>query len=116
MIGHGKESEESCSSANQDEKKVIERNDQEETQNVLDLCKGDILDILTMHIAAPLEAFVQKKWHRSWLQLFMQSWKPGRFVAVRRRSDLSSSCMSVHSDTEMCFFVGENILSFCVLD
>ncbi|XP_049667081.1 uncharacterized protein LOC126043146 isoform X2 [Accipiter gentilis] len=61
MIGHGKESEESCSSANQDEKKVIERNDQEETQNVLDLCKGDILDILTMHIAAPLEAFVQKK-------------------------------------------------------
>ncbi|XP_052654621.1 uncharacterized protein LOC128146827 [Harpia harpyja] len=61
MIGHGKESEESCSSANQDEKKAIERNDQEETQNVLDLCKGDILDILTMHIAAPLEAFVQKK-------------------------------------------------------
>lgn len=71
MIGHGKESEESCSSANQDNKKVIESNDQEETQNVLDLYKGGFLDI--MHITAPLEAFVQKKLYRSWLQLPMQS-------------------------------------------
>lgn len=61
MIGHGKESEESCSSANQDNKVVIECNDQEKTQSVLDLYKCDLLDILTMHIAAPLEAFVQKK-------------------------------------------------------
>ncbi|CAN0186344.1 unnamed protein product [Bubo scandiacus] len=61
MIGRGKESEESCSSANQDNKKVIQRNDQEETQNVLDLYKSDFLDILTMHIAGSLEAFVQEK-------------------------------------------------------
>ncbi|GAB0191973.1 hypothetical protein GRJ2_001662600 [Grus japonensis] len=61
MMGHGKESEESRSSASQDNKKVIERNDEKETQNVLDLYKGDFLDILTMHITAPLEAFVQKK-------------------------------------------------------
>lgn len=114
MIGHGKESEESCSSANQDNKKVIESNDQEETQNVLDLYKGGFLDI--MHITAPLEAFVQKKLYRSWLQLPMQSWKPGRIVPLQHHSDLSSSCMSVHSDTEMCLFVGENILSFCILD
>jgi len=61
MTGHAKESEESCSSANHDNKKVIERSNQEETQNVLGLYKGDFLDILTMHITAPLETFVQRK-------------------------------------------------------
>lgn len=61
MIGRSKETEESCSPANQDNKKVMEHSDPKETQNVLDLYKGDFLDILTMHIAAPLEALVQKK-------------------------------------------------------
>ncbi|XP_021255170.1 uncharacterized protein LOC110399972 [Numida meleagris] len=61
MVGYNKETEESCSSANQENKKAIEHNGQKETQNVVDLYKGGFLDILTTHIAAPLEAFVQKK-------------------------------------------------------
>lgn len=61
MIGRSKETEESCSPANQDNKKVMEHSDPKETQKVLDLYKSDFLDILTMHIAAPLEALVQKK-------------------------------------------------------
>lgn len=60
MVGY-KETEESCSSANQENRKGTEHSAQKGTQNVLDLYKGDFLDILTMHIAAPLEAFVQKK-------------------------------------------------------
>lgn len=58
MTGHGKESEESCSSANLDNAKAIS---QEEPPKVLHFYKDDLLDILTMHITAPLEAFVQKK-------------------------------------------------------
>ncbi|KAM4774323.1 uncharacterized protein ACIQIH_010003 [Cyanocitta cristata] len=61
VLGPGKEDEESCSSANQHSKGVIECQDQKETQNVLKLNTGDFLDLLTMHITAPLEAFVQKK-------------------------------------------------------
>ncbi|XP_071668298.1 uncharacterized protein [Patagioenas fasciata] len=61
MVGHGKDGEESCGSTSQDNQRTMEQNHQEETQNVLDLYKGDFLDILTMHIAAPLEAFVQNK-------------------------------------------------------
>ncbi|KAM9548303.1 uncharacterized protein ACIB01_009019 [Guaruba guarouba] len=61
MTGHGKQSEESCGSADQDNRNVIECNNQEESQDALGLCSGDFLGILTMHIAAPLEAFVQKK-------------------------------------------------------
>ncbi|OXB82596.1 UNVERIFIED_CONTAM: hypothetical protein H355_005851 [Colinus virginianus] len=61
MVGYSKETEESCSSANQENRKTMECSGQKETRRVLDLYKGDFLDILTMHIAAPLEAFVQKK-------------------------------------------------------
>ncbi|XP_048167482.1 uncharacterized protein LOC125329459 [Corvus hawaiiensis] len=61
VLGHGTEGEESCSSANQHSKGVMECQDQKETQNVLKLNMGDFLDLLTMHITAPLEAFVQKK-------------------------------------------------------
>lgn len=62
MTGHGKQSEESCSSADEGNQTVIECKDQEESQDPLDLYKGDFLDILTMHITAPLEALVQKQW------------------------------------------------------
>lgn len=60
MVGY-KETEESCSSSNQENRKATEHSGQKKTQNVLDFYKGDFLDILTMHVAAPLEAFVQKK-------------------------------------------------------
>ncbi|XP_063195733.1 uncharacterized protein LOC134517784 [Chroicocephalus ridibundus] len=60
MVGHGQEGEESCSAANHDDKKGLERSHREETQSVPDLYKGDFLGLLTMYIAAPLEAFVQK--------------------------------------------------------
>ncbi|KAJ7421314.1 hypothetical protein WISP_43350 [Willisornis vidua] len=59
VMGHEKDREEPCVPADPHSKKVI--NDQEVTQNVLKLYKSDFLDILTMHITAPLEAFVQKK-------------------------------------------------------
>ncbi|XP_061220239.1 uncharacterized protein LOC133218127 [Neopsephotus bourkii] len=61
MTGHGKQSDESCSSADQDSQTVIECNGQEESLDALDLYRGDFLDNLTMHITAPLEAFVQKQ-------------------------------------------------------
>ncbi|XP_061315558.1 uncharacterized protein LOC133272413 [Pezoporus flaviventris] len=61
MPGHGKQREESCSSADQGNQTVIEGKDQEESQDALDIYKGDFLDALTMHITAPLEAFVQKQ-------------------------------------------------------
>ncbi|KAM6265630.1 regulator of G-protein signaling 10 isoform 1-T1 [Porphyrio hochstetteri] len=61
VTGLSKETQTSCSSANQDNKNAIEYNNEEETQNVLGPYKADFLDILTMHIFAPLEAFVQKK-------------------------------------------------------
>ncbi|XP_069719902.1 uncharacterized protein [Phaenicophaeus curvirostris] len=58
---HDKESEEPCGSANDNNRKTMKHNSQEATQTVLGLYKGACLDILTTHIAAPLEAFVQKK-------------------------------------------------------
>ncbi|RLW02278.1 hypothetical protein DV515_00007417 [Chloebia gouldiae] len=60
-LGMGKEGEEPCSSAKQHSKRGMECKAQKETQHVLKLHTGDFLDLLTMPIAAPLEALVQKK-------------------------------------------------------
>ncbi|TFK09844.1 interferon-induced, double-stranded RNA-activated protein kinase [Platysternon megacephalum] len=61
LTSHMKEIEESCNLANQANESVIECEDQGETQNVLDFYTSDYLDILTMHINAPLEMFVRRK-------------------------------------------------------
>lgn len=61
VMAHGKEGEEPCSSAEQHSKGVIKCQDRKQTRNVLKINTGDLLDLLTMHITAPLEAFVQKK-------------------------------------------------------
>lgn len=61
MVGHGQDGEEPRGSAAQDARRTAERGRQEGPQDVPDLYKGDFLDVLTMHIAAPLEAFVRRK-------------------------------------------------------
>lgn len=58
VVGHGEGSAESCSSANHGNAKAVS---QEEPAKGLDFCEGDFRGIVTMHLAAPLEAFVQKK-------------------------------------------------------
>ncbi|XP_032550917.1 uncharacterized protein LOC116790243 [Chiroxiphia lanceolata] len=57
----GQDREGSCVPANQGSQKGIQWNGQDKIQNVLKLYKTDCLDVLTMHITAPLETFVQKK-------------------------------------------------------
>nr|XP_006111456.1 uncharacterized protein LOC102462141 [Pelodiscus sinensis] len=61
LTNHMKEIEESCSLAHQPNEPALECDDQRETQSVLDFCKSDYLDILTMNINAPLEMFVRRK-------------------------------------------------------
>ncbi|KAM7047613.1 regulator of G-protein signaling 10 isoform 1-T1 [Acridotheres tristis] len=60
LVAHGKEGEQPCSPAQQHSKRRIQCQAQKDIQNVLKLYTGD-LDLLTMHITAPLEVFVQKK-------------------------------------------------------
>ncbi|KAL2302751.1 hypothetical protein Nmel_010199 [Mimus melanotis] len=60
LVAHGKEGEQPCSPAHQHSKRGIQCQAQKDIQNILKLYTGD-LDLLTMHITAPLEAFVQKK-------------------------------------------------------
>ncbi|KAJ7397371.1 hypothetical protein BTVI_136105 [Pitangus sulphuratus] len=57
--GHGQAGP--CVPAHRDSPKGSECYCQDTIQNVLKLYKSDCLDILTMHITAPLEAFVQRK-------------------------------------------------------
>lgn len=61
LMGHGKEGEQPCSSPNQHCSRGTECKAQKEIQNVLKLYTGDFVDLLALHITAPLEAFVQKK-------------------------------------------------------
>ncbi|KAF4791186.1 hypothetical protein TURU_132742 [Turdus rufiventris] len=60
LVGHGKEGQQPCSPAHQHSKRGIQCQAQKDIQNILKLYNGD-LDLLTMHITAPLEVFVQKK-------------------------------------------------------
>ncbi|XP_037996807.1 uncharacterized protein LOC119702588 [Motacilla alba alba] len=57
----GQEGEQPCSSANQHSKRGVESQAQKEIQNALKFYTGDFLELLTMPISAPLEAFVQEK-------------------------------------------------------
>ncbi|XP_063262546.1 uncharacterized protein LOC134555120 [Prinia subflava] len=61
LLGHATEGEQPCSSANQHCNGGTECKGQKEIHNVLKILTGDFLDPLTLQIAAPLEAFVQKK-------------------------------------------------------
>ncbi|XP_050190413.1 uncharacterized protein LOC126650005 isoform X2 [Myiozetetes cayanensis] len=60
-VGPGHGQDEPCVPAHQDSPKGSECYCQDKIQNVLKLYKSDCLDVLTMHITAPLEAFVQRK-------------------------------------------------------
>ncbi|RMC11328.1 hypothetical protein DUI87_11447 [Hirundo rustica rustica] len=60
LVGHGKESQHRCSSANQHRNGGTECKAQKEIQNALKLCTGD-LDLVTSHITAPPEALAQRK-------------------------------------------------------
>lgn len=61
LLGHGKEGEQPCSLANQHCNRGTECKAQKEIQNVLKLYTGDFVDLQTLNVTAPLEAFVQKK-------------------------------------------------------
>ncbi|CAN8215882.1 unnamed protein product [Coccothraustes coccothraustes] len=57
----GQEGEQPCSSAQQHSNRGMECKAQQEIQNVLKVYSGDFLELLTVPIASPLEAFVQEK-------------------------------------------------------
>ncbi|XP_056351208.1 regulator of G-protein signaling 10 isoform X2 [Oenanthe melanoleuca] len=61
LVGHCPEGQQPCSPAHQLSNRGTQCQPQKDIQNALRLCTGDSLDLLTMHIAAPLEVFVQKK-------------------------------------------------------
>lgn len=57
----GQEGEQPCSSAQQHSHRGMDSKAQQEIQNILKVYSGDLLELLTVPIAAPLEALVQEK-------------------------------------------------------